>query len=386
MARILVSAGEASGDLYAAHLVEAVRRRHPDLTFAGCAGPRMRAAGVEAVVDQAQLNVVGLFEVIHHIPRIWGEYRKLVRWARENRPEVAILTDSPDFHLRLAHQLRKLGIPVVYLIAPQAWAWRKGRLPSMRRTIDRLLCIFPFEQDFFTAHGVQAVYIGHPLTRIVRPSAPIAELRTRFGIPAGATAIALLPGSRPGEALRHLPHLIDAAERIRAARPDTRFLLALAPGFLARAGLADFRERFSRAAVQIVEGQTWDVLACADLALAASGTVTVEAALLGLPMITFYRVTWLSWVLGKPLVRVPFYSMVNLIAGRRVVPEIMQGEANGARLAAEVLALLTDKAALDTMRAGLTEVTRKLSGPADPMDTAADIVESYLDKEPVHVS
>jgi lipid-A-disaccharide synthase len=385
MARILVSAGEASSDLYASLLVEALRRRRPDLTFAGCAGPRMRAAGVETVVDQASLNVVGLFEVVHHIPRIWREYRKLLRWARENRPEAAILTDSPDFHLRLARRLRKLGIPVIYLVAPQAWAWRKGRLPGMRRSIGRLLCIFPFEEEFFAAHGIPAVYIGHPLTRIVRPSAPVADLRARFGIPPRGTAIALLPGSRPGEAFRHLPYLVDAAERIRAVRPEARFLLALAPGFTARADLTNFQERFSGASVQVFEGQTWDVLACADLALAASGTVTVEAALLGVPMIAFYRVTWLSWVLGKPLVRVPFYSMVNLIAGSRVVPEIMQGEATGPRLAAEALALLDDTAALGEMRAGLAAVSRKLSGSADPMDAAADIVESYLKKEPVHV-
>ena len=385
MASILVSAGEASGDLYASHLVEALRRRRPDLTFAGCAGPRMRAAGVEAVVDQADLNVVGLFEVVHHIPRIWGEYRKLLRWASENRPEAAILTDSPDFHLRVARQLRKLGIPAIYFIAPQVWAWRKGRLPAMRRDIRRLLCIFPFEEAFFTAHGVPASYIGHPLTRIVRPSAAVANLRDEFGIPPGATAIALLPGSRPGEAFRHLPHLIDAAERIGTARPGTRFLLGLAPNFGRQADLASFRERFSAASVQVLEGRTWDVLACSDLALAASGTVTVEAALLGAPMITFYRVTWLSWVLGKPLVRVPFYSMVNLIAGRKVVPEIMQGDANGPRLAAEALALLDDPSALAEMRAGLAAVRSSLSGDVDPIESAADIVESYLQKEPVHV-
>jgi len=390
MASILVSAGEASGDLYASHLVDALRRRRPNLTFAGCAGPRMRAAGVDAVIDQADLNVVGLFEVVHHIPRIWGEYRKLLSWARKNRPEAAILTDSPDFHLRVARRLRKLDIPVIYFIAPQVWAWRKGRLPAMRRNIRRLLCIFPFEEDFFTAHGVPASYIGHPLSRIVRPSASIPELRDRFGITPGTTAIALLPGSRPGEAFRHLPHLIDAAERIRTARPNTRFLLALAPGFTGRnlshsAALSSFRERFSAASVQVLEGRTWDVLACSDLALAASGTVTVEAALLGAPMIAFYRVTWLSWVLGKPLVRVPFYSMVNLIAGRKIVPEIMQGDANGPRLAKEALALLDNPAALDEMRAGLAAVRNSLSGDADPVESAADIVESYLQKEPVHV-
>jgi len=412
MARILVSAGEASGDLYASHLVEALHRRRPELSFAGCAGPRMRAAGVEAVVDQADLNVVGLFEVVHHIPRIWGEYRKLLSWARENRPEAAILTDSPDFHLRLANRLRKLGIPVIYFIAPQVWAWRKGRLPAMRRNIRRLLCIFPFEEDFFNVHGVPASYIGHPLTRIVRASAAVTDLREEFRIPPGATSIALLPGSRPGEVFRHLPHLIEAAERIRAARPNVRFLLALAPGFAHSADLpgerrhngaerrlhsastvdgsalrrlSSFRERFSAASVQVLEGRTWDALACSDLALAASGTVAVEAALLGVPMVAFYRVAWLSWVLGKPLVRVPFYSMANLIAGRKVVPEIMQGDANGPRLAAEALALLDDPAALAEMRAGLASVRHSLSGAADPVESAADIVESYLQKEPVHV-
>jgi len=385
MARILVSAGEASGDLYASRLVEALLRRRPDLSFAGCAGPRMRASGVEAVVDQARLNVVGLFEVIHHIPRIWGEYQKLLRWARENRPEAAILTDSPDFHLRLARQLRRLGIPVIYLVAPQAWAWRKGRLPAMRQNLQRLLCIFPFEEDFFKAHGVPAVYIGHPLTRIARPSAPVEELRDQLAIPPGAEVVALLPGSRPGEAFRHLPHLIDAAACILAARPATRFMLALAPGFTRRADLTSFRERFSSASVQVVEGRTWDVLACSNLALAASGTVTVEAALLGVPMITFYRVNWLSWVLGRPLVRVPFYTMVNLIAGKRVVPEIMQGEANGPRIASEALALLDNPLALAEMRAALGEIGSRLSGRAEPLEAAADIVESYLQKEPVHV-
>ena len=210
--RVLISAGEASGDLYASRLVESLRRINPDIDFFGCAGPRMRAAGVEAVVDSASLAVVGLVEVIKHIPRIYREYRKLIRAARERRPGLAILTDSPDFHLRIARRLKRLGIPVVYLIAPQVWAWRKGRLPLMRRIIDRLLCIFPFEEAFFKQHGIAAEYIGHPLTRMVRPSAPVMELRRKFDIPDGAIAIALLPGSRVGEIERHLPILVEAVE------------------------------------------------------------------------------------------------------------------------------------------------------------------------------
>src|SRR5579863_5378049 len=177
--KILISAGEASGDLYASLVVEELRRIHPDAEFFGCTGPRLRKAGVRAIVDAASLAVVGLLEVVRHIPRIYGEYRKLIRAAERERPDVAILTDSPDFHLRLARRLKRLGIPVIYLVAPQVWAWRQGRLPAMRQNIDQLLCIFPFEPEFFAAHGIDARYIGHPLTRLVKPSAGREELRSR---------------------------------------------------------------------------------------------------------------------------------------------------------------------------------------------------------------
>src|SRR5580704_11914837 len=340
--KVLISAGEASGDLYAAGLVEALLRRHPTLQFFGCAGPRMRRAGVRAVVDAASLAVVGLLEVVTHIPRIHREYRKLIRAAETERPDLAILTDSPDFHLRLARHLKRLGIPVIYLVAPQVWAWRKGRLPAMRQNIDQLLCIFPFEPDFFSPYGIDARYIGHPLTRLVKPSASREELRRRYGIPDAAPVIALLPGSRKGEIDRHLPVLIDAVEKIRqtSQRLAPRFILAVPAGTSLR---SNFRERISEASIQVLEGQTWDVLACAELALAASGTVTIEATLLGTPMVAFYRVNKLSWLMGKLLVRVPYYSMVNLVAGRRIVPELMQSEMTPARLAGEALRLLGDR-------------------------------------------
>jgi lipid-A-disaccharide synthase len=394
--KVLISAGEASGDLYAAGLVEALRRHQPGLQFFGCAGPRMQAAGVRAVVDAHSLAVVGLVEVITHIPRIYGEYRKLLRAARRERPDVAILTDSPDFNLRVARQLGKLGIPVIYLVAPQVWAWRKGRLPMMRRTIDKLLCIFPFEPDFFAAHGIDATYIGHPLTRLVRPSAGSAELRRQFGVAEGAPVIALLPGSRTGEAARHLPILLGTVERIRAAsKQKPHFILAVPPGTIPEG--SNFRERISAASIQLQEGKTWDVLVCADVALAASGTVTIEACLLGTPMVTFYRVNNLSWWMGKALVRVPFYSMVNLVAGRRVVPELMQDEMTAESLAREGLALLENERKREVMRRDLAEVAQKLAGAAagleaDPLDNAAALVEMYLGEkhlakeELIHVS
>jgi lipid-A-disaccharide synthase len=388
--KVLISAGEASGDLYAAALVDALRRRRPDLQFFGCAGPRMQKAGVRPVVDAHSLAVVGLVEVLAHIPRIYGEYRKLLDAARRESPELAILTDSPDFNLRVARRLKKIGIPVFYLVAPQVWAWRKGRLPLMRRTIDRLLCIFPFEPEFFASHGIDAVYIGHPLTRLVKPSASRAELRRRFGIPEGTPLIALLPGSRTGEAARHLPILLEAVERLRSlAKSAPHFILAVQPDTIAIG--SNFRERISSASIQLLEGKTWDVLVCADVALAASGTVTIEACLLGTPMVAFYRVNKLSWWMGKALVRVPFYSMVNLVAGRRIVPELIQDQMTAENLAREALALLENEAAREGMRRDLAEVADKLSGPDDPLEVAADLIENRLaekqsKEEVVHVS
>jgi len=381
--KVLISAGEASGDLYAAGLVEALRRRNSSLEFFGCAGPRMQRAGVRAAVDSASLAVVGLVEVVTHIPRIYGEYRKLIRAAEQERPDVAILTDSPDFHLRLARRLKRLGIPVIYLVAPQVWAWRQGRLPAMRQDIDQLLCIFPFEPEFFAAHGMDARYIGHPLTRLVKPSASREELRSRYGITDESPVVALLPGSRKGEIDRHLPVLIEAVRHIRQASQKLvpRFILAVPSVNLLG---SNFRERISETSIQVLEGQTWDVLACAELALAASGTVTIEATLVGTPMVTFYRVNKLSWLMGKLLVRVPYYSMVNLVAGRRIVPELMQSDMTPARLAGEALRLLGDPSARECMRCELELVARKLAGPEDPLEVAASTVEEYLKEEMVH--
>ena len=381
--KILVSAGEASGDLYASLVVEEIRRRMPGAEFFGCTGPRLRAAGVRTVVDSASLAVVGLLEVVAHIPRIYGEYRKLIEAAREERPEVALLTDSPDFHLRVARRLHRMGTPVVYLVAPQAWAWRKGRIPQMRRDIQRLLCIFPFEEEFFAGHGVRTTYIGHPLAGLVAPGITKDEFFRKHRLAAGRPLIAILPGSRKGEALRHLPALLDAAERLYRERAVNLVLPASVT-----TGVAFFKEFVGSAPVRVIEGESWDAMAHADVALAASGTVTVEAALLGTPMVTYYRVSTPSWIAGKLLVRVPFYSMVNLIAGRRTVPELMQSELTGAALAREAGRLLGDPAARAEMCAGLAEVRRKLAqaGGVSAPARAASIVQEILEGQFAHVS
>jgi lipid-A-disaccharide synthase len=370
--KVLISAGEASGDLYAAAVVRALRARHPDAEFFGCAGPRMQEAGVRPIIDMRSIAVVGLVEVLRHIPRIWGQFRKLSRAILIERPEIAILTDAPDFHLRLARRLHRQGVPVVYFIAPQAWAWRQGRVRTMRATIRRLLCIFPFEQEFFERHGVPTTYIGHPLGRMVKPSMGRAEFRRKLGVPGGARVLALLPGSRHGEVERHLPALLEAVKQIRARHSITP-VLAFPPGFGWET--TNFSERIRAASIKVVEGFTWDVLAQAELALAASGTVTVEAALLGIPMVTFYRVNALSWIVGRWLVRAPFLSMVNLVAGRRIVPELIQREMTPERIAAEAIHLLDDEAARAVMRSGLAEVAEALRSDRDPMEVAADWIE-----------
>src|SRR5947209_5977595 len=213
MPRILVSAGEASGDLYASLVVGELAKVLPETEFFGCTGPLLRQAGVRTVVDSASLAVVGLLEVVSHIPRIYGEYRKLLAAVGESKPDLAVLTDSPDFHLRLARRLKAAGVPVVYLVAPQVWAWRKGRLPLMRRVLDRLLCIFPFEEQFFCSHGVNATYIGHPLAGLVRPALPKADFFRKHRLPVQRPLVTVLPGSRRGEAARHLPPLLDAVDR-----------------------------------------------------------------------------------------------------------------------------------------------------------------------------
>ncbi len=349
--------------------------RHPEAEFFGCAGPGMQAAGVDAVVDARSLAVVGIVEVLSHIPRIYSEFRKLIRAAKTRRPDLAILTDSPDFHLRLAKKLHNLGVPVVYLIAPQAWAWRQGRVKTMRQTVTRLLCIFPFEEQFFQERGVSTTFIGHPLARIVKPSLTRAQFLEKFGIEPEDRVVILLPGSRHGEVARHMPYLLDAVKRMRSGA-KMRFILALPAGFGAER--TTFWEPARAASIQVIEGLTWDCLAYAEVALAASGTVTIEAAMLGTPMLTFYKVNALSWRLGRWMVKTPFLSMVNLVAGRAVAAELIQNEMTGERIAAEALRLLNDEGARRNMKGDLEEVKHKLSSERDPMEVAAECIDAIL--------
>lgn len=366
--------------MYAAGVVEHLRRRLPAAQFFGCAGAKLQAEGVEPVVDAADLSVVGLAEVVHHLPRIYGEYRKLVAAARERRPWAALLTDNPDFHLRLARRLKETGTPVFYLVAPQAWAWRAGRAQTMRALVDKLFCLFPFEEAWFRERGVDATYIGHPLAARARVQQSRDEFLDRYGLRKSRRVLVLLPGSRPGEARRHLGTVLEAAAALRR-KFDLSVVLATPGGFRERGVLQTFREPIEAESIQIIENDTWDAIGHADLALAASGTVTIEAAVLGTPMVTYYKVTPLSWYAGRRLVKVPFLSMVNLVAGRKIVPELMQREMTAARLIEEASKLLVDETRADSMRKDLAEVRTALTRDGDPLEQVAAAVAGLVGRQ-----
>ena len=366
---VLVSAGEASGDRYAAGLVAELRKRWPDARFFGCAGPRLLNQGVDPVIRMEDLAVVGIFEVIRHIPRIYGKFRQLLAAADERKPDLAILTDAPDFNMRVAAQLKRRGIPVVYYVAPQLWAWRSWRVHKLRRAIDLLLPIFPFEQDWFGSRGVPTKYVGHPLVDAVKTTKSREEFCREHGIDPKKPLLAVLPGSRKGEAARNLPDALDAVARLKAAGPLEIVLPASST-----TGNSFFRQRVSDQSVHIVENDTQNALGAADVALVASGTATVEAALLEAPMVVFYRVSRPTWIVGRLLVNVPFYSMVNLLAGRRVVAELIQSECNGEQIAAEAQKLLQNAEGRRRMKRDLKEITSRLQGSRPAAERAAEAI------------
>jgi lipid-A-disaccharide synthase len=371
--RFLISAGEQSGDMYAAGVVTQLSQRYPSAEFYGSAGPNLKAAGVTPEIDFAKLGVVGLAEVAGHLPAIYREYRKLIRFAEQHPPDAALLTDSPDFHLRLAEHLKRLKVPIFYLVAPQVWAWRQGRVKIIRELVDKLFCLFPFEEPWFRSRGVDATYIGHPLATIARRKFSRDEFFERHRLPTSTRLLVLLPGSRPGEVRRHLPVLLQAVAELRQ-HFTLSVVLATPPGFEARGTLAIFKERIQSLSIQIIENETWDCIGHAELALAASGTVTVEAAVLGTPMVTFYKVTPASWWAGRRLVKVPFLSMVNLIAEREIVPELIQQDMTPAKISAAAAELLANPERADRMRAELATVRLALTREGDPFERAADLI------------
>jgi lipid-A-disaccharide synthase len=356
----MISCGEPSGDLYAGALATELLRADPSTVITGFGGDRLRAAGASLVDDFSGLSVTGLLEVARVLPRIYTTYRRLVREAEATRPDVFVAIDFPDFNFILARAVRKLGVPVVYYISPQLWAWRRGRMKTMRRIADRVLVIFPFEEAIYRDAGIPVQWVGHPLLDVMKPPAAREGFLSGLGLDPDRPVVALLPGSRQNELHAILPDLVRAGAIIRSRVPHVQFVVARAP-HLADAAfepIAPFA-----GAVAVVEGQPDDVLAAADVALVASGTVTVQAALHECPMVVVYRLSALTYRLGKPFVHVSTYAMANLVAGRHVVPELIQEAFTPERVAAEALRVLTDPAHAAAVRRDLRDVRGKLGTP-----------------------
>jgi lipid-A-disaccharide synthase len=370
---LLLSAGEASGDMYAARLATEIQKRL-DVKIFGMGGPQMRAAGVDVVTDYSEVSVVGITEIVSHLPSLIRAMRKLVGEARRRRPALAMLTDFPGFHLRLARKLKPLGIKNVYYVCPQFWAWRPWRVRIVRRRFAKALCIFPFEKDFYGNAGVPTEFIGHPLVGMVSATLTRAEFAQKHDL-AARPIVALLPGSRLGEIERHLPTMLAACAELQKTKREIAFVIAVAPGV----ELSQIHRLVGRSGVcaVVVQDETYDALAAADVALVCSGTATIEAALLDVPMAVVYRVTALTAMLAKPLVRTKFFSMVNLIAGRRVVAELIQDDFTPQSAAHELQRLLDSEPARDELRRGLAEVREKL-GPPGAVARAADAIVSLL--------
>ena len=370
-ARILLSCGEPSGDLSAGALTRELQRLLPGVRVSGLGGPQCAAAGGELIEDYRGLAVTGFTEAIPKIPHLLGVRRKLVASAQRERPDVLVVVDFPDFNFRLAPLIRKLGIPVVYYVSPQIWAWRRGRLKSIRTFANLVLVIFPFEEAIYREAGVPVEFVGHPLVELVKRATDRGAFLGRLGLAATAPTIAVLPGSRSNEVGRILPRLLAAAERIRAAIPAAQFLFARAPH------LEDalFTEARQLARSVIVEHETDSVLASSDVALVASGTATVQAALHDTPMVVVYRLSAMTYRLVRPLVRVNAVAMVNLIAGTRIVPELIQDDFTPDAVAGEAVSILTDRGRAARIRNQLADVRHKLGEPGASRRAAEAILE-----------
>ncbi|HSC77132.1 MAG TPA: lipid-A-disaccharide synthase [Candidatus Acidoferrales bacterium] len=370
----LIVAGEASGDRYGAALAAELQRRHGVHWF-GIGGDQMQAAGVELITHARSVAVVGIFEVVRHLPRIYGFYRRLLEEIDRRRPRFAVLVDFPDFNLRLARQLLRRGIPVIYFVAPQMWAWRPGRVKLLQRYVRKLLCIFPFEEEWFRQRGVEVEYVGHPLLDAARPTLSREEFLARHQLKPEMPTICLLPGSRNQEVERHLPLLLEAAAALARQR-SLQFVLARA-ATVAPELVDSIARRHPGVALTVVAENPYNALAAATLAVVASGTITVEALLLEVPLVVVYRVAASTWHLGRPLVQTPHYSMVNLLAGQRLAPELIQSDFTPARVAAEVERLLDDPAERRRIQETMGRVKERL-GPPGAIERAAKAVAAVV--------
>jgi lipid-A-disaccharide synthase len=373
--RLLVSTGEPSGDLYAGELVRHLRESVPDLSVFGLGGDRLAAQGSTLIAHVRELAVVGLVEVVRHLHRLRAVFHQVLAEVEREPPALAVLVDYAGFNLRLARALHRRGIPVVYYVSPQLWAWRRGRMRAVRAYVSHMLVIFPFEEPFYREAGVRATFVGHPLVDLVRPAPDPRAFLASQGLDPARPVVAVLPGSRRQEIAYNLPPIAGALRLLLEQRPQLQAALAVAPGI--------DRELFDASLgalpVARIAGQTHALMSAATAGIVASGTATVEAALLDLPSAVVYRLSPLSYALGRPFVHVPHYAMANLIAQRRVLAELIQGDFRPETVAHEIGRLLDDPERRASIQEGLADVRRRLGGPGASA-RAAEVVRSFLER------
>ena len=379
---IFLSAGEASGEHYGALLLEELRSRCAVLgvrpRFVGMGGERMETLGFERIVKSEDMAVMGITEVIRHLPRIYGEFRKLRQSIRDRKPDVAVLIDFPDIHLKLAREFKALGIPVIFFVSPQLWAWKKHRIRLVQEFVDRMLVIFPFEEPFYRERGVDALYVGHPLADLPQPTISRIEFASGNGLDPAKMWIGLLPGSRAKEIRLNLPEMLVAARMLVARNANLEFILPLAPTLtLVQRGVVSeiLTEAGSTLSVHLVEDAR-GALFHARGSIVASGTATVEAALIGNPFVVVYRVSPITYAIAKRVVTVPHVAMVNLVAEKRLVPELIQDDFTGEKIVQHFEPLLADGPKRAEMLIGLRVVAQKLRGSQDRGESAIAKVAS----------
>jgi len=359
--KILIVAGEASGDLHGSKLVSALLSLQPELEIYAVGSELMRQAGAKVLIDSSTLAVVGITEVLGQLPNIFKAYRALKKFIKEEDLRLLILIDFPDFNLRLAKVAQRVKIPVLYYISPQVWAWRKGRVPKIARLVNKMAVILPFEVDLYQEAGLEAEFVGHPLLDIISSGQEnLGEERGK--IEKGNPFIALLPGSRLKEVKTLLPAMLEAAKIIFAQKSTAKFILPIAPS-IPRAEIEKILPASFEVPLTLMENQAYRAMARADLIILASGTATLEAAIFQKPMIIVYQVSLLSYIIGKALIKVRWVGLVNIIAGKKIVPELLQGDVQGGLIAAEALKILEDEHYRKEMLINLAEVKQKLGAP-----------------------
>jgi lipid-A-disaccharide synthase len=368
--------------MYGAQLILALRRRDPSLEVFGAGGDRMRDAGCDTVVDARDLAVVGISEILSHLPKIWSLFHRLISEADQRRPELAIVIDSPAFNWRVARKMHQRAIPVVYYVCPQFWAWRQGRVRLLRKYVEKALVIFPFEEKFYCERGVNASFVGHPLADLPRPAIEREDYAGEHRLDPAKPWITVMPGSRVKEVRMNLPAILQSAAKLG---PTYEFLLPVAPT-LERA----FLERLIGSSAIHLVPEALPALYHSRGGIIASGTATVEAAMMGTPFVMVYRVSPLTYLLGKPRVKVPRFAMVNLIAGQEVVPELVQGDFTSEKVVARLRQILPDGPIRERMLEGLAGVKARLRGPdqhgAHPADRAAEAIFELLPRPDLKTS